>query len=208
MAPRRVTLRTRRLLLEPVAPRHADGLHEATFASRAELLPWMPWAKDPQLGRARFETRDAELRWRAGSDFHFASIERGSGMVLGVVGVNRMGDESGELHYWIRSDHSGQGLTTEACRGVIAWSRRVLHLRKLTLWAGRDNHASRRVATKLGFVHLGPLDWEPEGGLGTFPAESYELVLIDSKPVPVHQRGPEAPRKPARVHPRGQRATS
>ena len=35
--------------------------------------------------------------------------------------------------------------------------------------------ASRRVAEKLGFTHLGPLDWRPEGGLGDFAAESYEL---------------------------------
>jgi hypothetical protein len=35
------------------------------------------------------------------------------------------------------------------------------------------------VATKLGFAHLGPLDWQPDGGLGTFDAESYELRVQD-----------------------------
>lgn len=137
----------------------------------------MPWAKDPQLAGARSMTREGELHWRAGSDFHFAVVEPGSGLVLGVVGVNREGDDAAELHYWIRSDHAGAGLTTEAAHAVIAWSRRALRLRRLTLWAGRDNRASRRVAEKLGFKHVGPLDWEPEGGLGTFPAESYELLL-------------------------------
>lgn len=43
--------------------------------------------------------------------------------------------------------------------------------------AGRENQASRRVAKKLGFEHLGPLDWRPEGGEGDFDAESYELPL-------------------------------
>jgi RimJ/RimL family protein N-acetyltransferase len=137
----------------------------------------MPWAKEPGLDGARFMTRDSELRWQAGSEFHFAVVERGSDLVLGVVGVDGQGDGAAELHYWIRSDHAGRGLTTEAAEAVIAWSRRVLHLERLTLWAGRDNHASRRVAEKLGFRHVGPLDWEPDGGVGTFPAESYELTL-------------------------------
>jgi RimJ/RimL family protein N-acetyltransferase len=84
---------------------------------------------------------------------------------------------SAELHYWIRTDHSGQGLTTEACKELIAWAPRALGVNRLTLWAGRDNAASRRVASKLGFEHLGPLDWQPEGGLGPFDAESYALKL-------------------------------
>jgi RimJ/RimL family protein N-acetyltransferase len=91
--------------------------------------------------------------------------------------LNRDGDGSAELHYWIRSDHSGQGLTTEAGKELIAWAPRALGVSRLTLWAGRDNVASRRVATKLGFVHVGPLDWQPEGGLSPFDAESYVLNL-------------------------------
>jgi RimJ/RimL family protein N-acetyltransferase len=68
-------------------------------------------------------------------------------------------------------------LTTEACLALIDWARHSLRLQRLTLWAGRENKASRRVAGKLGFSHLGSLDWQPEGGHGTFPAERYELVL-------------------------------
>jgi hypothetical protein len=33
------------------------------------------------------------------------------------------------------------------------------------------------VAAKLGFSHLGPLDWQPEGGLGSFEAERYQLEI-------------------------------
>jgi len=108
---------------------------------------------------------------------HFAMLEKESGMVLGIAGLNRKGADEAELHYWIRTDHAGRGLTTEACRALVAWGRDGLRLQRLTLWAGRDNHASRRVAEKLGFVHIGPLGWRPDGGLGDFAAESYELEL-------------------------------
>jgi RimJ/RimL family protein N-acetyltransferase len=177
MAVERVPLETERLLLEPVAPAHAEGLFEATEASRPELLPWMPWAREPTLEGARTEAAKGAHDWSDGSRFPFSVVERNTGMVLGVVGLNREDDRTVELTYWIRSDHAGRGLTTEASAAVIEWAERELHVTRFTLWAGRDNHASRRVAVKLGFAHIGPLDWEPDGGLGTFPAESYELKI-------------------------------
>ena len=171
----RVPLETERLLLEPIGPAHAKGLFEATVASRPELLPWMPWAKDPTLERAKTVAAKAPSEWVEGH-FRFAVVERDSEMVLGVVGLD-LEEGSAELSYWIRSDHAGRGLTTEASRGLMDWAVRVLRVSRFTLWAGRDNRRSRRVAEKLGFVHLGPLDWQPDGGLGTFPAESYELRM-------------------------------
>jgi RimJ/RimL family protein N-acetyltransferase len=169
----RVPLESVRLLLEPIAPAHAEGLFEATVASRPELLPWMPWAKEPTLEGSQTMASKASSEWLQGH-FRFSVIERDSEMVLGVIGLD-LEPGSAELSYWIRSDHAGRGLTTEACRELIDWGVQVLRVSRFTLWAGRDNHRSRRLAEKLGFVHLGPLDWEPDGGLGTFPAERYEL---------------------------------
>jgi ribosomal-protein-serine acetyltransferase len=170
-------LETEHLLLEPVRPDHAQGIFEAIVASQAELLPWMPWAREPTLEGAREETANSARDWQADKRFHFAAIERDSRLVLGVMGFARESDAAAELSYWIRTDHAGRGLTTEACLALIGWARDSLGLQRLTLWAGRENKASRRVAGKLGFSHLGPLDWQPEGGHGTFPAERYELLL-------------------------------
>lgn len=121
-----------------------------------------------------------EAAWRADRVYQFAMIERESGDAVGVLGLNREGPDVAELHYWIRTDRAGRGLTTEACEALIAWARDELHLSRLTLWAGTENLASRRVAEKVGFRHVGPLDWRPEGGLGDFAAESYELSLSAS----------------------------
>src|SRR5579859_4076903 len=143
----------------------------------AELLPWMAWAREPSLAQAVVMTQRAPRDWLDDRAFHFALVERETGEVLGVAGLNREGPGTAELHYWIRSDHAGRGLTTEACRELIDWARAPVQLRTLTLWAGRENLASRRVAEKLGFTHLGPFAWRPEGGLGEFAAENYELPL-------------------------------
>lgn len=137
----------------------------------------MPWAREPTLEKGLAMTARDEDAWRAGRVYQFAMIERESGEPIGVLGLNREGPDVAELHYWIRSDRAGRGLTTEACLALVAWARDELHLSRLTLWAGTENLASRRVAEKVGFRHVGPLDWRPEGGSGDFPAESYELIL-------------------------------
>jgi RimJ/RimL family protein N-acetyltransferase len=173
----RDVLKTERLNLEPVQQAHAESLFRAVMDSRPELLPWMPWAREPTLEGTRLQAIRSEKDWHEDSEFHFCLVHKGTGELLGVAGLNRDGDGSAELHYWIRADHSGQGMTTEACKALIEWAPRALVVQRLTLWAGRDNVASRRVATKLGFAHVGPLDWRPEGGLGPFDAESYVLTL-------------------------------
>jgi RimJ/RimL family protein N-acetyltransferase len=137
----------------------------------------MPWAREPTLAGSLELTARDEQAWREDLFFHFAVIEKDSDLALGIVGLNREGREPLELHYWIRTDRAGRGLATEAARALIEWAGDELHAPRLKLWAGRENHASRRVAEKLGFVHSGSLGWRPEGGLGDFPAESYELVL-------------------------------
>lgn len=137
----------------------------------------MPWAVSPTLEGTLAHTRDDVRDWSAERHYQFASIERSGGVVLGVAGLDAQEPDAPELHYWIRSDHAGRGLTTEACGALVRWAKEVLHVTRLTLWAGRDNLASRRVAEKLGFQYVGPLDWRPEGGMGNFDAESYELEL-------------------------------
>jgi len=137
----------------------------------------MPWAVDPTPEGSLRQAAQGEADWQDGTRYHFVSIHRESLAVLGVVGINDEHLGMPELHYWIRSDHAGQGLTTEGAAAVIGWAATALGIRQIWLWAGRDNAASRRVAEKLGFKHVGPLDWRPAGGLGDFDAERYELKL-------------------------------
>src|SRR6266849_1950969 len=157
----RTPLVTNRLRLEPVAARHAEGLFQAARASRSELLPWMPWASDITLEGNQHYATDAERSWQAGEEFHFAVLE--CDLVLGVMGLNRNHDGSAELHYWIRSERTGRGYTTEAGERILRWGVEQLGVQTFTLWAGVENHASRRVAEKLGFRDVGPLP-EPMQG--------------------------------------------
>jgi len=184
--PPRTVLLTSRLRLEPVSARHADGLYQAALASREQLLPWMPWARQVTLAGNQQYAAEAKRAWGAGEEFHFATIE--GELVLGVIGLNREADPSAELHYWIRSNRTGRGYATEAANRVLRWGAEHLGLERFTLWAGVDNQPSRRVAEKLGFLDLGPLPDPKQGGLGDFRAEGYELPtgLLSDEVKPLH----------------------
>ena len=157
--------------------KHAAALHDAVVASQEQLLPWMPWAVDPTPQGSLAQAMRSEAAFEAGTHHHFAVIDRSSGTVLGVAGFNHETPGVPELHYWIRTDFARRGLATEAAAALITWARDELRVATIWLWAGRDNAASRRVAEKLGFTHVGPLDRRPAGGLGDFDAERYELRL-------------------------------
>ncbi len=177
----RTVLETRRLRLEPVSARHAEGLYQAAVVSRTQLLPWMPWAVDISLLGNHNYTAEAERSWGIDDEFHFVVLE--DDLVLGVIGLNRDGESGAELHYWIRTDRADRGYATEAGERILRWGAEQLGLRTFTLWAGVDNRASRRVAEKLGFRDIGPLPEPMEGGLGTFVAEGYVRSADDVKPL-------------------------
>ncbi len=72
----------------------------------------MPWALEPSLHGAQAMASRDEQAWREDRVYQFAIVDRDSAMVLGVSGLYRKGPDVAELHYWIRSDHAGRGLTT------------------------------------------------------------------------------------------------
>ena len=96
-----------------MSPAHAQSLFQAVVDSQPELVAWMPWAREPSFEGTLAQTVSSERDWDEDLEFHFSLIDRRTGQVLGIAGLNRDGVGSAELHYWIRTDHSGQGLTTE-----------------------------------------------------------------------------------------------
>src|SRR4030081_2681955 len=109
----REVLTTTHLDLVPASPAHAHSLFQAVVESQPELLPWMPWAREPTFEATLAQAVSSERDWYEDLEFHFSLIDRRNGQVIGVAGLNRDGIGSAELHYWIRSDHAGQGLAIE-----------------------------------------------------------------------------------------------
>jgi len=171
----RTPLHTARLVLEPVSHAHDADLFQASLESRAELLPWMPWAVDLSLDSQAAYADRALPEWEAGSPA-FAITEHG--VAVGVIGLNRITDSEYEIHYWLATDRTGRGYVTEAAHALLEWAPDALGAKRVVLHAGMENRRSLAIAERLGFSRDGELGGGMTGGsVAVFPAYSHHLDL-------------------------------
>lgn len=80
------------------------------------------------------------------------------GRVVGSIGlgVNEL-SHNGHIGYWCAPQARGRGLTTRALRLLCKHALEDLRLERLELITDPDNHASQRVAEKVGFTREGVL---------------------------------------------------
>ncbi|MGE0502325.1 MAG: GNAT family N-acetyltransferase [Rhizobiaceae bacterium] len=138
---------TRRLTLRP-----------PVMADAEDIALWLSdWNVSRMLARvpAPYGIGDAES-WIAGpaqrpNDMHF-TIHRER--LAGCVSMEIAGTE-GRLGYWLAEPWQGHGFMTEAACAVLAYGFEARGLKTVRTSAFIDNHASRRVQEKLGFVVTG-----------------------------------------------------
>lgn len=182
MPPPRLPLATARLLLEPVAARHAPGLWAAVEESRDALEQWMSWTPAATAARTREFCLGSEEAWDDGTGYHFAVVV--DGRASGVVGLT-LGQEPylGQMGYWIHSAAAGRGYTTEAAAAVVRFGFTEVELRRIELRAGEGNGASRRVAEKLGFHRDRLLPGGCSGAGGPYDCYLYALDAAECRVV-------------------------
>lgn len=181
LTPARTNRPTRRLTLEPVASGRAGDLWAAAEASLPELRLWMAWAASSSLEETRDFAAKAEAAWAAGQAYHFSML-RGADVIGAIsIEVRQPVDRIGELGYWVRTDHAGQGVATEAGASMLDFGFGELGLHRLELRAGTGNRASQRVAEKLGFQREGMLRQASLGAEAAYDCYVYGLLASDPR---------------------------
>jgi ribosomal-protein-serine acetyltransferase len=125
------------------------------------LNQWLPWARlDYEHGdtiafiresmQAWKEDRawDYSIRLKTDPDRHVGSISLWTVSKLGKIA---------EFGYWVRTDEQSKGICTEAVDRLLEEAFNSLGYHKVTLRIAVGNHASDRVAEKLGFTREGVL---------------------------------------------------
>jgi ribosomal-protein-alanine N-acetyltransferase len=146
-------LETDRLLLRHQVPEDLDALW-ALYCD-PEITEHIPDAP-----RSRSQAKE-ELEWfMHGHPKHpklglWATIEKESGKFIGRCGLlpwSIQGQDEVEVAYTIARDYWGQGLATEAARGIVRYAFEELGLTRLICLIDRENEASIKVATKIGMT--------------------------------------------------------
>ena len=95
---------------------------------------------------------DHRREWLAGEAHRFA-VQLG-GWMVGVVDIDNIHGDEGELGYWFERLAWGHGYASEAARAVVGFAFDEVGLSRLAAGHAVDNPASGRVLTRLGFRAL------------------------------------------------------
>lgn len=168
----RVIIETPRLLLRRLVPQDLQAL--AVLYADPEIRRFFP------DGTRTLAQTQEELEWfSAGHPRHpelglWATVEKGSGAFLGRCGLLPWtidGVPEVELAFLIDKARWGEGLATEAARGIVAHARGTLGLRRLVCLIMPGNARSAAVARKVGMVF--ERDYSDEHG----PCELWGMAL-------------------------------
>lgn len=180
----RSELQDDRVVLRRYRREHAQQLFEAGRASVAEVGRWMRWCND-NLTLAQCERwLEAQVSaWDAGKAYEFAIFDRVAGHLVGSAGLNRVDSDAylANLGYWVRSGEQGRGLATRAGRLLAAFGIEELGLRRIEIVAAVDNHASCRVAEKIGALREAILRKRVVIGDGSSVAAVMFSVIADDQ---------------------------
>jgi RimJ/RimL family protein N-acetyltransferase len=155
-----VALETERTVVRDWRPEEADRFFD--IYSRWEVARWL--GAQPSVMRDRSEAEARIERWRALNADHpdqgrWAVERRADGVVAGTVILVQLPDGDGELEvgWHLHPDSWGQGLASEAARGVLdRASRRGVE--EVFAVVRPDNAASIAVCRRLGMAELGRTD--------------------------------------------------
>ena len=168
------------LVLRPF--RFTDGaqLYGAVLESLNELKPWMSWATD---GYTEMTAREyitiAQARWDEHTFYAFAITRADE--ILGACTLSSIHTiyHFCKLGYWVRTSHHGQGIAGRAAKLTTRFAFEQLGLIRVEIVIGVGNHASLRVAEKIGAHDEGILLNRMVVGRSVYDAHMYSLLPSD-----------------------------
>jgi RimJ/RimL family protein N-acetyltransferase len=146
-------IRTARLLLRPIVPADAEGMH--AYKSDPDAVRYVPYEPLTLADvERRIATTWANTRFAQEGDAVSLAVEdRETGALLGDVVLfwRSETDRAGEVGYIFDSRVGGRGYATEAVAALLALGFDGLGLHRIVARIDDRNTSSARVAERLGF---------------------------------------------------------
>jgi RimJ/RimL family protein N-acetyltransferase len=144
------------LVLDAFTLRDVAAQVDAEDEEHARRFGWYPKHSTDET------VRIAILRWQEewksqGRTRTFAAREAHSDELIGGCEIRLRNHGIAEISYWTFPAHRGRGLAVRAVRLASDYAFSQLGVERMELYVEPDNHASRAVARKAGFVEEGTL---------------------------------------------------
>lgn len=169
-------LETERLFLRPLTVNDADAVF-ANWTSDPDIAKFMRWELHKDIKETRQWLTAEEDLVKSDSVYNWGFVLKQTGELIGSGGLVYIESKGMyELGYNIMKKYWGQGLTTEAAEKIIDFGKKELMQKRFYCCHAKDNPASGRVMTKVGFQYQHDsvyYSWNQERKF-----ESKEYVLI------------------------------
>jgi RimJ/RimL family protein N-acetyltransferase len=168
------------LLLRPFRLSDSTQLYKAVRESLNELKPWMSWATERYTETTAQEyITVARARWEEHTFYAFA-ITRADEL-LGACTLSSLHPvyHLCNLGYWIRTSCRGRGIAGRAAKLVARFAFERLGLIRVEIVIAVNNHASLRVAEKIGAHNEGILLNRMVVGKSIYDAHMFSLLPSD-----------------------------
>lgn len=136
----------------------ADTLYDVTIRNRQWLAPWMSWMDSV------IDVSDtyAFLRTAEKEAYEHTSFKAGiwrHGTLIGALDLHEIDWLNGNarIGYWLDKEYTGHGIMTRAVHLLAEYAFEALDLHRIEIHVATENHASRRIAERLGFTMEGVL---------------------------------------------------
>lgn len=155
-----ITLTDGLVTLRPFEFGEEAELYAAIRESLPELRPWMSWATEQYTAStARDFIAITRNEWSRGTLYSFAVICAETGGFLGVCGLSHFHPvyKFCNLGYWVRTSKHGKGIAGRAATLAAQFAFERAGAIRVEIVISKDNHASKRVAEKIGAHYEGIL---------------------------------------------------
>lgn len=151
--------------LKMLKPEDAEDLFILVESCREYLNRWLPWI----AGTTSTEQTEEFISFAQNQLAQQEGYQAGlwyRGELAGTAGfvyidkVNR----SGSIGYWLGEKYQGRGIMTRTCRALIKYAFEELNLERISIRCAEENHRSRAIPERLGFVCRGSAkkaEWLP-----------------------------------------------
>lgn len=149
------------ILVRPLVAGDAPALLAAVRGSITSLSYWFDWCgPDYSMADASARIARCAVTWKRGTEYGFGIFDRAESELIGAVGLSEVdeGRRCANLGYWVGERHRGRGVATRAAAMAVAIGFEDLGIRRAEIVVLPHNHASQRVALKLGAVPEGEVE--------------------------------------------------
>jgi ribosomal-protein-serine acetyltransferase len=135
----------------------AEALYAQVDRERERLSPWLPWAADETLAGVRSFITASREQEAQNNGFQVALVRDDE--IIGVLGFHAISwlHRSTTIGYWLAAGHEGRGIMTTTVRALVDHAFSAWELHRVEIRAAVENHRSRAIPERLGFVQEGVL---------------------------------------------------